>query len=844
MKKKICAILTALLIALTVSPTALADTFTGEDIPSFAREQNEGLYIASQHVTESGYYKVVPNETEEDEDAADYKLEKVTTDEDGAPPEDYQIYVELADKVGDENKLTLKNFQIEITTPLNKIVDGKPDPNQDPQDVLCETVGTASSDSGDVIQTYDGYRFVTAGIAFLNGVSPTGVRPRWEVTLVGENSISIDSQFAHPYRNTSTALDVFGLYFPDGTLTITGTGTLNAEIKNNQRSRSEGAGNFNPACAIYAAAIELGEIIGANNSPTLDLTTGTDLTWESYWGENLLKAILEAQGLLDSYEDIKDLPFSKNGNLSSDYGTITSTGNITIRKGAQVTLQDNLNGSSCLLADGQIEIEDSATTVKATVTGPEDASAISAKDGVEISDGIVIVAAGKEEGLYDRVCGIESSSGKVYLSGGSVTVNAAAGQVQDLSQGRADGIDGEIVEIAGNVDVEVVTSGLDSTGIRGEEALNITRGDMITVDSDACGLSGRLVNVQGGNLQVTAPTVVDGTNGIVLTTGKYYGGIAVDGGISTNISGDAEIHGAIQVDDDTSTLLVSGGKFQHQIPERYWAPWLNKEIQDSVDHMYSYIRYEQEIIQVPSEPVIPPDQPDDPDNPSEPEGPGVADPDDTGVSDWLITDEHIAYLSGYPGSLFMPNSDMTRAEAAQMFYNLLVNKNVPVTVGFADVPEDEWYAEAVNTLASLGILEGVGENRFEPQRAITRAEFTAIAMRFTNGVPGGENIFPDVSPDEWYYDYVVGAIQYGWIDGYPSGYFGPEDTITRAEVTTIVNRMLARSADEGYVDSHADRLVQFIDLTDAHWAYYQIMEAANGHTYTITDGEETWTGLH
>ena len=228
----------------------------------------------------------------------------------------------------------------------------------------------------------------------------------------------------------------------------------------------------------------------------------------------------------------------------------------------------------------------------------------------------------------------------------------------------------------------------------------------------------------------------------------------------------------------------------------------------------------------------------------EPEGPVVADPDDTGVSDWLITDEHIAYLSGYPGSLFMPNSDMTRAEAAQMFYNLLVNKNVPVTVGFADVPEDEWYAEAVNTLASLGILEGVGENRFEPQRAITRAEFTAIAMRFTNGVPSGENIFPDVSPDEWYYDYVVGAIQYGWIDGYPSGYFGPEDTITRAEVTTIVNRMLARSADEGYVDSHADRLVQFIDLTDAHWAYYQIMEAANGHTYTITDGEETWTGLH
>lgn len=225
-------------------------------------------------------------------------------------------------------------------------------------------------------------------------------------------------------------------------------------------------------------------------------------------------------------------------------------------------------------------------------------------------------------------------------------------------------------------------------------------------------------------------------------------------------------------------------------------------------------------------------------------GPAVADPDDTGVSDWLNTEDHNAYLNGYPGSLFGPDNNMTRAEVAQMFYNLLQDKNVPITVTFDDVPADAWYTEAVNTLASLDILNGVGNNKFEPERSITRAEFTTIAMRFTDGALDGENIFPDVNPDDWFYDYVVGSIQYGWINGYPDGTFGPNDPISRAEVTTITNRMLGRSADEAFVDSNQASLVQFGDITDRHWAYYQVMEATNAHDYTETNGVEDWTSLN
>lgn len=220
------------------------------------------------------------------------------------------------------------------------------------------------------------------------------------------------------------------------------------------------------------------------------------------------------------------------------------------------------------------------------------------------------------------------------------------------------------------------------------------------------------------------------------------------------------------------------------------------------------------------------------------------DSDNTGVSDWFNTRDHNAYLDGYDNGAFGPSNNMTRAEVSQMFYNLLLDKDVPITVNFSDVPDNAWYTTAVNTLASLGLVEGVGNNQFAPERPITRAEFTIIAMRFTNGDVSGENIFSDVSTNDWFYDRVVGSIQYGWITGYEDGTFRPYNTIARAEVTTIVNRMLGRTADEDYANRHEDDLRLFPDVTADYWGYYQIVEATNAHDYSRDNGVERWTKLN
>ena len=217
----------------------------------------------------------------------------------------------------------------------------------------------------------------------------------------------------------------------------------------------------------------------------------------------------------------------------------------------------------------------------------------------------------------------------------------------------------------------------------------------------------------------------------------------------------------------------------------------------------------------------------------------VADPEVTGVAGWLQTKEHNGYMGGYGNGLFGPNDNMTRAQAAQMFYNLLLNKNVDITVDFTDVPADAWYGNAVRTLASLGVIKGIGNDQFAPNRTITRAEFTVIAMRFANVSADVTNPFTDIATNDWYYTAVTSAVSYGWINGYSDGSFRPQATITRAEVVTIVNRMLNRTADRNFVDSNAT--AQFDDVPNTYWAYYNIMEATIAHDHSIdNDGVESW----
>ena len=217
-------------------------------------------------------------------------------------------------------------------------------------------------------------------------------------------------------------------------------------------------------------------------------------------------------------------------------------------------------------------------------------------------------------------------------------------------------------------------------------------------------------------------------------------------------------------------------------------------------------------------------------------------PDETGVSAYLDTLSHQAFLSGYPNNRFGPDEPLTRAQAAQLFYNLLKNQDVPAPARFADVPDDAWYAKAVNTLAALGKIYGTEENQFSPNREITRAEFVTMAMRFASPAANTAQTFPDVQPNDWFYDTVMSATAYGWINGNPDGTFAPYALVTRAQAAAILNRMLDRHADQTFIDTHTDLRI-FEDVPASHWAYFDICEAANPHDYEKKGDTEIWTEL-
>ena len=217
------------------------------------------------------------------------------------------------------------------------------------------------------------------------------------------------------------------------------------------------------------------------------------------------------------------------------------------------------------------------------------------------------------------------------------------------------------------------------------------------------------------------------------------------------------------------------------------------------------------------------------------------------------TEYHSAYIVGYENGTFGAERSMTRAEAAAIFARLLAEKNDERIYSygktcFTDVAIDAWYAGYVQYLTKYGIIVGFANRTFRPDEAITRAEFTVMAVRFfavysddDAEVVDEYAIFKDVFSDYWAAEYIRSAACHGWVKGYDDDTFRAETFISRAEIVTLVNRLLGRTPDEEYIDMYSRKLNTFTDVNKRHFAYYEIMESANGHT-AVYDTDEQWSG--
>ena len=215
----------------------------------------------------------------------------------------------------------------------------------------------------------------------------------------------------------------------------------------------------------------------------------------------------------------------------------------------------------------------------------------------------------------------------------------------------------------------------------------------------------------------------------------------------------------------------------------------------------------------------------------------------------LNTADHYAYLMGYPDGTVRPGGSITRAEATTIFFRLLTEESRSqfwaTENRYSDVSAGRWYNNAVSTMTRAGIVNGYPDGTFRPNAPITRAEMAKIIALFAKLEPSAER-FPDAA-GHWAEAYIRLAAGNGWIEGYPDGTFRPNQSITRAETVTMIDRVLERvPKDESRLLPHSAMLT-FPDCRPGQWFYIAVQEAANSHVYeraaSEQHGDERWKEL-
>lgn len=142
---------------------------------------------------------------------------------------------------------------------------------------------------------------------------------------------------------------------------------------------------------------------------------------------------------------------------------------------------------------------------------------------------------------------------------------------------------------------------------------------------------------------------------------------------------------------------------------------------------------------------------------------------------------------------------------------------------FTDVRSTDWFYDAVNYVYSEGIMDGTSVYMFSPNNATSRGMLVTILWRLAGQPVVTGTSFSDVSSSAYYYYAVLWASKYGIVDGLGNNMFGPDQAITREQFAVILYRYAqhcgystsANSTLVGYADSNK---ISSYALTAMRWA--------------------------
>ncbi|MBT2291879.1 S-layer homology domain-containing protein [Paenibacillus albidus] len=145
---------------------------------------------------------------------------------------------------------------------------------------------------------------------------------------------------------------------------------------------------------------------------------------------------------------------------------------------------------------------------------------------------------------------------------------------------------------------------------------------------------------------------------------------------------------------------------------------------------------------------------------------------------------------------------------------------------YADVPDAHWANRTLKVLSAKQIVTGMNDTSFDPQGTTTRAEFTALLVRALGIQPASKPAgFRDVTEGAWYTPSISAALEAGLIQGISDQEFAPNRYITREQIAVLLMRAYNRSGGTGHPEP-ADRIAPFQDKDElSAWAKAEVNQA-------------------
>ena len=147
-------------------------------------------------------------------------------------------------------------------------------------------------------------------------------------------------------------------------------------------------------------------------------------------------------------------------------------------------------------------------------------------------------------------------------------------------------------------------------------------------------------------------------------------------------------------------------------------------------------------------------------------------------------------ISGYPDGTFQPDKTISRAEFTVMLVKAL-KLEPKADSDFKDTAA-HWARESVSTAAAHGLISGYDQNTFRPDHLITREQAAVIIARAAQLEAEDQPLnFTDAQQiASWALSGVTAAVNKSYLSGYPDNSFRPQGNTTRAEAAVIIAKLL------------------------------------------------------